>query len=74
MPIEYVPVLDENGDDVGGYTESVPDMYVKEEPDCFSCHDVGCPDCDGSAPIDLPQATTKEVDPVSTGWSTVPPF
>lgn len=30
--IEYVPVYDENGDDVGGYTESVPDLPDNDEP------------------------------------------
>jgi hypothetical protein len=62
MPIEYVPVLDENGDDVGGYTESVPDVHVKEEPDCYACNDGGCPQCDGSQ-IDQTQTIT-----LTDGW------
>ena len=33
MAIEYVPVYDENGNDVGGYTESVPDPPEQDEPD-----------------------------------------
>ncbi|GGO46438.1 hypothetical protein GCM10012287_16770 [Streptomyces daqingensis] len=33
MAIEYVPVYDENGVDVGGYTESVPAVPEQDEPD-----------------------------------------
>jgi hypothetical protein len=33
MAVEYVPVYDENGVDVGGYTESVPDAPEQDEPD-----------------------------------------
>ena len=32
MAIVYVPVWDEDGNDVGGYTETVPDTDVQEEP------------------------------------------
>lgn len=53
MPIEYVPDYDDNGVDQGGYTESVPDMGPgKEEPDCHSCSDSGCPDCGRIDPAD----------------------
>lgn len=76
--IEYVPVLDEDGNDVGGYTESVPDTYVKEEPNCYACNDVGCAQCDGSQ-IDPSQTfTLDEGCPAGEGaWggiSTEPPF
>lgn len=33
MGIEYVPDYDENGEDQGGHTETVPDPHVQEEPD-----------------------------------------
>ena len=53
MPIEYVPDYDDNGVDQGGHTESVPDMGPgKEEPDCHSCNDGGCPDCGRIDPAD----------------------
>jgi hypothetical protein len=53
MPIEYVPDYDDNGVDQGGHTESVPDMGPgKEEPDCHSCNDGGCPDCGHVDPQD----------------------
>jgi hypothetical protein len=44
--IEYVPDYDADGNDLGGYTETVPDMPVKEEPDCHACNDSGCPACE----------------------------
>lgn len=50
----YVPVLDEHGEDVGGYTESVPEVHVKEEPDCYACCDRGCKQCDPSMSSDAP--------------------
>lgn len=77
MPVEYVPVLDENGDDVGGYTETVPETYVKEEPDCFNCYDRGCPACDGSQIDESQMFTFDEMFDASPGWggySDVPPF
>ncbi|MDX3672697.1 hypothetical protein [Streptomyces europaeiscabiei] len=46
MPIEYVPEFDQDGNHIGGYTQSVPETYVKEEPDCYTCDDSGCGDCD----------------------------
>lgn len=68
MPIEYVPVLDEDGNDVAGYTQSVPDVYVKEEPDCFACSDSGCKECDGSQ-VDRSQTVTlAEPWPPTGGW------
>lgn len=33
MGIEYVPLYDDQGNDVGGYTESVPDLPEPGEPD-----------------------------------------
>lgn len=65
MPIEYVPVLDEDGNDVAGYTESVPETYAKEEPDC---NDTGCTECGRStAPPTRAQNTW-------TAYSTEPPW
>ena len=52
MGVEYVPVYDEHGEDVGGYTESVPDTAEKEEPDCYACCDRGCPACGYVDPAD----------------------
>jgi hypothetical protein len=78
MPIEYVPVFDEDGNDVGGYTESVPDTYVKEEPDCFDCNDAGCPACDGSQIGTAPRISPDEAlsAPMGSwgGYSDFPPF
>jgi len=71
MPIEYVPVLDEDGNDVGGYTESVPEMPVKEEPDCYACNDNGCPGCDASIPD--PLAPWPDTEPAG-GYSDEPPY
>lgn len=76
MPVEYVPVLDENGDDVGGYTETVPESYVREEPDCFTCCDRGCPECDGSQADTSKTVSLDEAIGNSRwgGYSNEPPF
>ncbi|MFE5037147.1 hypothetical protein [Streptomyces sp. NPDC056683] len=78
MPIEYVPEFDDAGNHVGGYTESVPDMPVKEEPDCYACNDAGCPACDGSQ-VARSEPVTDADWPRSAGtwgggYSDEPPF
>jgi hypothetical protein len=79
VPIEVVHEYDGDGEYLGWYTESVPETYVKEEPDCFGCNDRGCPECDGSQ-IDTSQTFTAEElartmgDSRWGGYSDVPPF
>jgi hypothetical protein len=80
VPIQYVPEFNDAGNHIGGYTESVPETYVKEEPDCYDCNDTGCPECDGSQ-----VHRTKTLTLTAAGWprtagtwsggcSTEPPF
>ncbi|MDX3122744.1 hypothetical protein [Streptomyces scabiei] len=77
MPIEYVPEFDEAGNHIGGYTERVPDLPVKEEPDCYSCNGSGCPQCAPAATVaeaqsfPLPDAWAESW---GGGYSSEPPF
>ncbi|MBP5926675.1 hypothetical protein F3K32_42470 [Streptomyces sp. LBUM 1483] len=77
MPIEYVHEFDEAGNHIGGYTQSVPDMYVKEEPDCYSCNDSGCGECDPTR-VSLTKTPSAAPGPRGgwggVGYSDEPPF
>lgn len=76
MPIEVVHEYGGDGEYLGWYTESAPERYVKEEPDCYECNDTGCPACDGSKTSTASlQGLDRAVD--SDGWggySDVSPF
>lgn len=62
MSREWVSIIDDHGDDVGGYV----DVNVKEEPDCYDCNDAGCPDGCGTTPP--PSAATPGADDVTDPW------
>jgi hypothetical protein len=71
MPIEVVHEYDREGNETGWYTQSVPDVYVKEEPDCYDCTDAGCPECQGG-PTPPPATATPGAENIVDPWGPVP--
>lgn len=73
MSIVYVPDFDGDGNDLGGYTETVPDTSVKEEPDCYDCNDTGCPACIPTE-AELRKLERTPWRTTDTSFSNEPPF
>lgn len=76
MAIEYVPEYDAAGIEIGGYTETVPDVHVEEEPNCSCAVSDDCPLC-GSSQIDDALPFTVPAGgwpPPPAGYINEPPF